>query len=471
MERPVAGEGSDGPRACSAVVLGGVVGDVLADPLLAGAVEVHDGRLAQELGAGLQLQALERVPVDAERKVANGVVEDSQGRERYRHVACQPGVRDGERAVDLQCATARALVEPGEDEGGHGLAGYALRSRLPRRPRSISSPTSMLSGGGFVRRSPQAPSCQCARRRPRGRLDVVHALRDRRPAARRRRTAAACPCGSREPGSRASRRYSIGRGDVEDRLRARARDENRRRDERDKVGGDVGRRRISAVHAADAARAHEPDPDHPRHGEHPADRGGAHVARDRTRREVARAELPRIGVEALELVVTETDTDASVEDADRGQESRPPPGLRASIASPTSTPCGAGNPCATMVVSSATTARPSSRAARTSSESWMSPFTQRTLSASLRAAERSARLPRGRGRVRRRSSRPPARRPRRVVSRTSSTGSASSLVAVERAPERAALEDPERRRMGDRRRAPRPRWQTRRRGSWRERPR
>ncbi len=75
MERPLAGEGKRRSALLQPVVLGGVVGDVLADSLLAGAVEVHDGRLAQELGAGLQLQALERVPVDAERKVANGVVE------------------------------------------------------------------------------------------------------------------------------------------------------------------------------------------------------------------------------------------------------------------------------------------------------------------------------------------------------------------------------------------------------------
>ena len=74
------------------------------------------------------------------------------------------------------------------------------------------------------------------------------------------------------------------------------------------------------MHAADAAGAHEPDANYPRHGEHTAHRCGAHVARDRTRREVARAELPRIGVEALELVVAETDADASVEDADRGRD-------------------------------------------------------------------------------------------------------------------------------------------------------
>ena len=46
-----------------------------------------------------------------------------------------------------------------------------------------------------------------------------------------------------------------------------------------------------------------------------------------------------------------------------------------SLARPTSTPVGAGKPCATRVVSSATTGRPSSSAARTSSESRMSSFT------------------------------------------------------------------------------------------------
>ena len=38
MERPVAGERKRRPVLLQAVVLGGVVGDVLADPLLAGAV-------------------------------------------------------------------------------------------------------------------------------------------------------------------------------------------------------------------------------------------------------------------------------------------------------------------------------------------------------------------------------------------------------------------------------------------------
>src|SRR6187551_1217034 len=73
------------------------------------------------------------------------------------------------------------------------------------------------------------------------------------------------------------------------------------------------------MHPADTASSDELDADHPCDGEHAADRGGAHVACDRARREVARSELPRIGVEALELVVAETDTDASVEDADRGR--------------------------------------------------------------------------------------------------------------------------------------------------------
>jgi len=73
VERPFAGEGKRRSALLQTVVLGRVVGDVLADPFLTATVEMHDGRLAQELGAGLKLQAFERVPVDAERKVVSEV--------------------------------------------------------------------------------------------------------------------------------------------------------------------------------------------------------------------------------------------------------------------------------------------------------------------------------------------------------------------------------------------------------------
>jgi len=50
-------------------VLLGVVGDVLADPLLAFAAQVSDGRLAEEIAPRLQLQPFEGVLLDLERQV------------------------------------------------------------------------------------------------------------------------------------------------------------------------------------------------------------------------------------------------------------------------------------------------------------------------------------------------------------------------------------------------------------------
>ncbi len=44
-----------------------VVRDVLADALLARALEVHDRRLAEEVVAGLELEPLELVALDLER--------------------------------------------------------------------------------------------------------------------------------------------------------------------------------------------------------------------------------------------------------------------------------------------------------------------------------------------------------------------------------------------------------------------
>ena len=70
MQRPRSGQREHRPARLRAVVLLAVVGDVLADPLLASALQVDHGRLAEEVGAGLQLEALERVLLDLEREVA-----------------------------------------------------------------------------------------------------------------------------------------------------------------------------------------------------------------------------------------------------------------------------------------------------------------------------------------------------------------------------------------------------------------
>ncbi len=62
--------GRSGPRACSAIVLVSVIGDVLADPLLVRTVEMDDRRLAQEVVARLELEPFELVVLDLERQDA-----------------------------------------------------------------------------------------------------------------------------------------------------------------------------------------------------------------------------------------------------------------------------------------------------------------------------------------------------------------------------------------------------------------
>ena len=157
----------------------------------------------------------------------------------------------------------------------------------------------------------------------------------------------------------------------------------------------------------------------------PPDGRRADVSRDSACREIPRAELARARVETRELVVAEAHTDPAVDDADRRRRRACLARRRAPSRSPTSTPSGAGKPCATIVVSRATTARPSSSAARTSSETSMSSFTTRTVSASRPGAGRSGPRPRSA------RSGPPTIQPAAsaspapVESTASSTGSAS----------------------------------------------
>ena len=56
-------------------MLFGVIGDILADPFVARALQVDDGCLAEEVGSSLQLDALERVALDVEREVTDEVVQ------------------------------------------------------------------------------------------------------------------------------------------------------------------------------------------------------------------------------------------------------------------------------------------------------------------------------------------------------------------------------------------------------------
>ena len=74
------------------------------------------------------------------------------------------------------------------------------------------------------------------------------------------------------------------------------------------------------MHAAEAAGAHEADPDRAAGGERAADRRRPDCVLHDGRGEVARANLARVGVEARELLVRQPDPDGSVEDADRGRD-------------------------------------------------------------------------------------------------------------------------------------------------------
>ena len=206
-----------------------------------------------------------------------------------------------------------------------------------------------------------------------------------------------------------------GRRHVEDRLDARRGDEGR--DARD--GGEVGR----DVGGVGKPRCTPPRPPVPmnripdggRGGERAADRRRADRALDRADGQVARAELARLGREPLELVARSRPI--------RIRPSRTPivagiaPAARtaASLARPVSTPSGAGKPWATRVVSSATTARSSSSAVRTSSPTWIRSRIRASLAiaraASTPPAARSAPRPRARGPARRRASRRRRRRP------------------------------------------------------------
>ena len=145
---------------------------------------------------------------------------------------------------------------------------------------------------------------------------VVDPLRNRRPPDRRveqRKRVRAVP----EHGDTERLQVLHRRRDVEERLRAGARHEHRRGDEGDDVRGHVRRIGVAAVDAADPSRPEEADPDAPRDDEEPADGGSTGVAGDHARGEVTGTDLERIGREAPELVLAETDADAAVEHACR----------------------------------------------------------------------------------------------------------------------------------------------------------
>ena len=129
---------------------------------------------------------------------------------------------------------------------------------------------------------------------------------------------------------------------------------------------------------------------------------------------------------------------------------------RRSLSRPTSMPSPGGKPCATSVVSSATTGRRSASACPTSSEIW-----NRSITALSLVSRRSVLRQRAPAPARRRGSRRRARRPRPSCRRPR-RGTAGSSTLAEADAARAALQHPLAARPARRRRsAPRPRSRTR----------
>src|SRR6185437_2602953 len=107
------------------------------------------------------------------------------------------------------------------------------------------------------------------------------------------------------------------RRDVEQRLDPGRDDERLRASQLAEIRGHVRRMRKAAVHAAEPARAHEPDACSAAHRECPADRRRADRTLHDARRKIARSDLARACVEPRQLVLVEPDPDLTVEHADR----------------------------------------------------------------------------------------------------------------------------------------------------------
>ena len=326
-----------------------VVHDVLADPLLALAVQVDDGGLTEELAAGLELEAFELVP-SISRGGPDGVVE---GHSRENATATSAA----SRALATTSARLTSRVRPPlrscrrEHERRDCLPGDALRGRSGHGLLDQAS-ASRLSGGGFPRRRPAPPSSQCAAATAAASC-ILDALRDRRAALGRveERQRASPEAEHRDASVSSS---SLVAGTSSSDLTP---EEATSAGVLASVGTSAetsGEDAEAAVDAADATRAQEADPDEARDRQHAADRRRADGTLDGARGEIAWAGLAGVGGEAGELALREPDLDAAVEHADRrGKGARPAHGGVA--LEPDREPVGAGNPCATRVVSSATT--------------------------------------------------------------------------------------------------------------------
>ena len=247
--------------------------------------------------------------------------------------------------------------------GRHGLAADARALVAAATASSISGATSRLSVGGRPTRIVLPPRRQCAVGDPCDLGDVVGAGRDGWPAGGVVEERAACRCGSRSPGRRASRAARSWPGTSRSDLTPdeaieqpgcapQRRDRPRRRAASGKPRctpprPPVPMKRIPTAAAAVSVPPTVVAPTAPCTAQTARSRGPSFRASGVNRSSSARASPIRICPSSTPIVAG----------------TAPAARTAASLARPVSTPSGAGNPCATSVVSSATTARSSSSAA------------------------------------------------------------------------------------------------------------
>ena len=180
---------------------------------------------------------------------------------------------------------------------------------------SISGVTSRLSVGGRPTSSALPPRRQCASAIARQLVHVVDAGGDGRAAGSVVEEGEGV--GTEADHRDAERFEQLHRGGhVEKRLDPGRGDHGRDPGGGGEIRGHVRRCGKAPVHAAEASRAHEADPDRGGRGERASDRRRADGALHGADREIARAELPGVRREPLELGRCEPDPDLPVEHAD-----------------------------------------------------------------------------------------------------------------------------------------------------------
>ena len=204
VQRPRARERQVRPALLEPVVLLAVVRDVLADALLAPAEETNERRLAEEVRSCLQREELELVALDAQRKVADGVVQAHRP-------ANATDTSPASRAFATASARLTSRVRPSERSCSRASTNGVTPCPVTPCARGLGDGLldQLVDVDALGRRvreeQPAARRGSSARRRselPWRRRRRAASRAARRPRCRR---AEACPSGSRARGCRGSR--------------------------------------------------------------------------------------------------------------------------------------------------------------------------------------------------------------------------------------------------------------------------